>query len=226
MVRSQLRMRRIIATAGLVMLLLLWMQGLSASRLIGAWLFTILVSETLRFWRRWRPDDPPAEFAVGIKSLTPAPGQPHVVTTVPNSPLGLSDLVLCRPSTGSGARAVWTDESTIQRTFSQTEAFRVCAAVNVGDRPASAAVDVVDASGRTARHLDAKVVVGGLAAVPRSWDDLVEADPPDHFGRLDATVDLRDLVPGRYTVRLTVTDGEQLSARVEPITIDAGRVGS
>jgi hypothetical protein len=79
----------------------------------------------------------------------------------------------------------------------------------------------VDASGRIARHRDAPVVVGAFATVPRTWDDLVDGDPAEHFGRIDATVDLHGLEAGRYDVRLTVADAEHTSVKAESIVVTA-----
>jgi hypothetical protein len=218
--RSQLRIRRSIATVGLALLLFMFFtHTMSSSDFVLASVCLTLILDGLRLWPRWPPDPLPDEIALGVKRESPVPGGRSSVTSVPSTPLGLSGLVLCHPPMASGSPALWIDESTIHRTFSQTQSFRVCAAVNVGDRHASAVVDVVDASGRIARHLDAEVVVGGLAAIPRTWDDLVDADPPDHFGRIDATVDLHGLDPGRYTVRLTVSDGGQTSVKAEPIVV-------
>ena len=221
MLRSQLKIRRLVAAAGLAFVVFVVVPTSAASRWIMAWGAIVLFLEALRLWPRWRPDAPPTEIVVGVRTESPAPDRPQVLTKVPNIPLGLSDLVLCRPTRTSGPGVAWLDQSTIQRTFGESQSFRVCGVVNVGNRPAAATVDLVDSTGRVARHLDAPIDAGALAAVPRTWDDLVDVDPADHFGTIDATVELRALEAGRYSVRLTVTDGERTSVRAEPIVVSA-----
>jgi hypothetical protein len=184
-------------------------------------LVLLLILEGLRFWPRWSPDPPAAELAVGVNGGSLAPDHARAVTSVPNVRLGMSDLILCRDSTSADARSTWECEPTIQRTFRESQSFRLCAAVNLGDHPASAGVDLVDASGRVARHLDAPVVVGALTAIPRNGDDLIDAEPADHFGQIDVTVDLHGLRPGHYAVRLTLTAGAHTSVKAEPIVVAA-----
>jgi hypothetical protein len=222
MARSQRRVRAGLAT---VLLALLCLSLISPPSLAWQWLggyaLLFLVVESLRLWPRWRPDPAPAVFSVGSKGERPLTPDAQVLTSVPNKPLGMSDLLLLHPAaSGTRPEIAWQRRSLVQRTFREAQSFRVCAIVKVEDRPSSAIVDLVGESGQVVRGIDVPLRIGDLGAVPPTWDDAVDADnTAAHFAEIDGRVDLQGLTPGRYAVRLTVTDGEHVSVREESIQV-------
>jgi hypothetical protein len=220
MVRSQRRVRAGLATVGLVLVFLYLISPPSlAWQWLGAYALLFLVVESLRLWPRWRPDAAPAAVSIGATGEFPLTPEARALTSVPNAPLGLSDLLLLHPSASNRPDIAW-QRSLIQRAFRGTESFRVCAIVNVGDRPASATVDLVEEIGQVARRIDVPLTIADLVAVPPTWDDVVDADnTPARFAIIDGPVDLQGLTPGRYAVRLTVTDGEHVSIKEESVQV-------
>ena len=177
----------------------------------------------VRYRWPWRTKDPaPQEFLVRPKSASLSDRDVLLTLGVPNVPLGLSGLALCRPRSPADAVApsvVHANAPIIARTFTDAQSVRVLAIVNLTGGPARADVDVVDASGRVARSVPCPVTVGRLEQVVQSWDDIADEDPADHFGQVDVTVPLAGLASGAYRLRITADDGVASSRREETILV-------
>jgi hypothetical protein len=192
----------------------------------------LLPAIVIRLWPWWPPDPPPTEFRVRAKSDPDQNPEELLTINVPNIPLGLSGLVLChaaaRAAVGAAPHAIHREEPTIDRAFTDADAVRVCAVVNLAGPPPHATLDVVDAAGHVSRTVQTTVAAGSLEQVPATWDDVAEDDPAEHFGQVDVTLPLADLAPGAYRLRVTAADAAHTSQREEPIVVRASpvRLGS
>ncbi len=185
----------------------------------------------LNLWPRW-PEDPvapPLEFFVRKTADSDDEKNRWVTVAVPNTPLGLSGLVLSatRESNGlsSTAARVRTDAATIRRKFSSAETVRIYAAVNGVQSPAHAEMDVIDGEGRVVRSLPVDVATSGLERVIKADEkDVDEDDAPVHetplrFGGVDVRLPLATFQPGPYRVRLTVHDGAHSSVQQDGFVV-------
>jgi hypothetical protein len=180
----------------------------------------------IELWPWWPPDPPPAEYLVGRRADPDQDPAELLTITVPNVPLGMSGLVLLHAPAGAtvdtAPRPIRRSAPTLDRTFTLTDAVRVCAVVNLAGPSAQATVDVVDAAGRIAQTVQTTVGAGSLEQVVKKWDEIVDDDPAEHFGQVDVTLPLAGLAPGPYCLRLTATDAAHTSRQEESIVVRDG----
>jgi hypothetical protein len=188
-------------------------------------------SASATFWPWWPKDPappPPTEFFVRKTARSDDEEGRWMTVAVPNTPLGLSGLVLSAAqgaaSESTPAIGVRVEAPTLRRRFSENETVRIYAAVNGAESGASATMEVIDATGHVVRALPIQVATNGLERVIKASDADDDEDEPtprpsERFGQVDVRPPLAQFPPGPYRVRLTVHDAAHSSVQQDGFVV-------
>lgn len=201
-----------------------WPDGVADYWVVG-WLDGALVLLFLALRPALPQDPPPAELLVGLRSEDGRVVSHGVATiAVPNEPLGVSGLIL-----GTGAQPklefahlLPVQGAMIRRDFTPAESVRVSAVLALPRGAVEATLGLAAADGTVVRSSAVPVGKHLLVEVPKTWDDVAFRDPAEHFGHVDAVLNLAGVAPGDYRIRLTVSDGRRSAIREEAITVRTG----
>ena len=159
------------------------------------------------------------EFTVRHKLTADVEREALLAVTVPNVPLGLSELVLSRGAVGEPGTPMHAYDEAPDDEFSNGESVRVYAVANLSaDVSAVALVELIDSDRRVVRSIKVAIVRGALEQTSDNWSDFADNDPADHFGQIDVKLALAGLAPGVYRVRMSVL-GQRTTVQERPIVI-------
>jgi len=187
----------------------------------------LLLFIALRFWPRWPRDaapaiPPPTEFQVRWQP----PGElapwkwTWLTIVVPNTPLGVSGLVLSRAAAEPRAW-VRAQEPVIDRTFHATDTLAINAAIHVDRAPIVARLDVLDRDGRLVRSVTPAITLDRLQVQPGpGTEQLSDADM--RIAAVGATLPLAGLAAGDYELSLTLMGATGTAHRSERIHVMTG----
>jgi hypothetical protein len=240
--RAFAQRRRCGANPQMMALLLVWISVDTAANYLPAstatwWLCAagLAAGVVIALWPKWPDLDPhrypPSVFCVRPRTDSVFERAKRFIAVVPNVPLGQSPLILGQapPAGAAPSRGVPLDEMIFGRTFAQGARVRLYAAANSVSADTRATVDLIDANGCTAKAITATPMAGGLelSMAPGTPSFLPEPDIYDEgqesasqrIGEIDVVLDLADLKPGTYNVRLTVHDGAQSSVQQDGFVV-------
>jgi hypothetical protein len=171
-----------------------------------------LLSLAVLLWpkRHWPvrivlPPTPPRIRTPFKRSGWEKDGSLFLSTATPEHP-GLGDLIL-----GSAHDL----KVGISRVFQHQDALRVYAAVGEGSAPVQARIDLLDQGNNLIASIPAPIS-------PVKFIEYPDTSPPtstEHAAQIDATLPLAGLAPGPYRLRVTATDGVNVSEQHADFTV-------